>query len=109
MDVVAFDLGLVAIVYVPFPPFHKMARPLFIGRQKQVEWAYWPTKRRPATVTAWASMPTLLLYLMEMGALYCDLIVQRWERFTGKKAELVGLPTSQRSAAPSAGGSDASR
>lgn len=28
-------------------------------------------------------------YLMELDALYCDVIVQRWEKFTGKKAELV--------------------
>lgn len=26
-------------------------------------------------------------YLMEIDGLYCDVIVQRWERFTGKKAE----------------------
>jgi DNA modification methylase len=26
-------------------------------------------------------------YLMELDALYCDVIVQRWEEFTGKKAE----------------------
>ena len=26
-------------------------------------------------------------YLMEMDPLYCDVIVQRWEQFTGKKAE----------------------
>src|SRR5262249_47177176 len=26
-------------------------------------------------------------FLMEMDALYCDVIVQRWERFTGKKAQ----------------------
>ncbi len=29
-------------------------------------------------------------YLMELDALYCDVIVQRWERFTGKKAVLAG-------------------
>jgi DNA modification methylase len=28
-------------------------------------------------------------YLMELDALYCDVIVQRWESFTGKKAERV--------------------
>ena len=26
---------------------------------------------------------------MEMDALYCDAIVQRWEEFTGKKAEQI--------------------
>jgi DNA modification methylase len=26
-------------------------------------------------------------YLMEIDPLYCDVIVQRWEQFTGKKAE----------------------
>src|SRR5262249_54568352 len=26
-------------------------------------------------------------FLMEIDALYCDVIVQRWERFTGKKAK----------------------
>jgi DNA modification methylase len=29
-------------------------------------------------------------YLMELDPLYCDIIVERWERFTGKKAELAG-------------------
>jgi hypothetical protein len=24
---------------------------------------------------------------MELDALYCDVIVQRWEKFTGRKAE----------------------
>ena len=28
-------------------------------------------------------------YLMELDTLYCDVIVQRWEKFTGKKAERV--------------------
>ena len=28
-------------------------------------------------------------YLMELDELYCDVIVQRWEKFTGKKAERV--------------------
>jgi len=28
-------------------------------------------------------------YLMELDALYCDVIIQRWEKFTGKKAERV--------------------
>jgi DNA modification methylase len=27
-------------------------------------------------------------FLMELDALYCDVIVQRWEQFTGKKAKL---------------------
>jgi DNA modification methylase len=26
-------------------------------------------------------------YLMELDALYCDVIVKRWEEFVGKKAE----------------------
>jgi DNA modification methylase len=34
-------------------------------------------------------------YLMEIDPLYCDVIVQRWERFTGKKAKrLVGMAAS---------------
>src|SRR4029079_14330698 len=28
-------------------------------------------------------------FLMELDALYCDVIVERYEKFTGKKAELV--------------------
>ena len=28
-------------------------------------------------------------YLMELDSLYCDVIVQRWEQFTGRKAERV--------------------
>jgi hypothetical protein len=26
---------------------------------------------------------------MELDALYCDVIVQRWEKFTGKKAQRI--------------------
>ena len=29
-------------------------------------------------------------FLMELDALYCDVIVQRWERYTGKKAQRLG-------------------
>ena len=29
-------------------------------------------------------------FLMELDPLYCDVIVQRWEKFTGRKAERVG-------------------
>src|SRR4029077_19727629 len=29
-------------------------------------------------------------YLMELDPLYCDVIVTRWEQFTGKKAVLAG-------------------
>jgi len=28
-------------------------------------------------------------FLMKLDPLYCDVIVQRWEKFTGKKAERV--------------------
>jgi DNA modification methylase len=28
-------------------------------------------------------------FLMEVDALYCDVIVQRWEEFTGRKAERI--------------------
>ena len=28
-------------------------------------------------------------FLMELDSLYCDVIVQRWEQFTGRKAERV--------------------
>ena len=28
-------------------------------------------------------------YLMEIDALYCDVIVQRWGKFTGRKAERI--------------------
>ena len=30
-------------------------------------------------------------YLMELDPLYCDVIVKRWEKFTGKKAERMSL------------------
>ena len=36
-------------------------------------------------------------FLMELDAPYCDVIVQRWEKFTGKKAQRVEAP--QRAAA----------
>ena len=32
-------------------------------------------------------------FLMELDTLYCDVIVQRWENFTGKKAELATTAT----------------
>jgi hypothetical protein len=32
--------------------------------------------------------------LMELDMLYCDVIVQRWENFTGKKAERQSTVTS---------------
>jgi DNA modification methylase len=28
-------------------------------------------------------------FLREIDPLYCDVVVQRWERFTGKKAERI--------------------
>ncbi|MFA5755482.1 MAG: DNA methyltransferase [Candidatus Paceibacterota bacterium] len=28
-------------------------------------------------------------YMMELDEHYCDVIIQRWENFTGKKAELI--------------------
>lgn len=34
-------------------------------------------------------------FLMELDALYSDVIVQRWEKFTGKKAERVSVPREQ--------------
>jgi len=30
-------------------------------------------------------------FLMELDPLYCDVIIQRWEKFTGRKAERVGV------------------
>ena len=32
-------------------------------------------------------------YLMELDTLYCDVIVQRWEQFTGKKADRTATTT----------------
>ncbi len=32
-------------------------------------------------------------FLMELDCLYCDVIVHRWEKFTGRKAERVPAPT----------------
>lgn len=34
-------------------------------------------------------------YLMELDALYCDVIVERFEKFTGKKAERQAMPAEQ--------------
>ncbi|MFV0442545.1 MAG: recombinase family protein [Planctomycetaceae bacterium] len=31
-------------------------------------------------------------FLMELDPLYCDVIVQRWEQFTGKEAERISIP-----------------
>jgi len=37
-------------------------------------------------------------YLMEIDTLYCDVIVQRWEQFTGKKAERIAAPAEEAAA-----------
>jgi DNA modification methylase len=37
-----------------------------------------------------AEMTGRRAFLMELDALYCDVIVQRWEKFTGRKAERLG-------------------
>ncbi len=37
-----------------------------------------------------AEMTGRRAFLMELDALYCDVIVQRWEKFTGRKAERMG-------------------
>jgi DNA modification methylase len=43
-------------------------------------------------------------FLMEIDPLYCDVIVQRWEKFTGKKAERIAANTSgERTPAEQAG------
>ncbi len=34
-------------------------------------------------------------FLMELDPLYCDVIVQRWEKFTGKKAKRISAPKSE--------------
>ena len=39
-------------------------------------------------------------YLMEIDPAYCDVIVQRWEEFTGKKAERVALNADAGETAP---------
>ncbi len=40
-----------------------------------------------------AEMTGRRAFLMELDALYCDVIVQRWEKFTGRKAERLGAAT----------------
>ncbi len=37
-----------------------------------------------------AEMTGRRAFLMELDALYCDVIVQRWEKFTGRKADRLG-------------------
>ena len=39
-------------------------------------------------------------FLMELDTLYCDVIVQRWEKFTGKKAERVAAVAATETATP---------
>ncbi len=34
-------------------------------------------------------------FLMELDSLYCDVIVQRWEKFTGRKAERIAAESGQ--------------
>ena len=40
-----------------------------------------------------AEMTGRRAYLMELDPLYCDVIVQRWEKFTGQKAERLSAAT----------------
>jgi DNA modification methylase len=40
----------------------------------------------PSTLIA-AEQTGRRAFLMELDALYCDVIVERWEKFTGRKAE----------------------
>jgi len=43
-------------------------------------------------------------FVMEIDALYCDVIVERWQRFTGRKAKRVRCgrkPTPRGNARPS--------
>lgn len=30
-----------------------------------------------------------ICYMMELDPVYCDVIIKRWEEFTGQKAELI--------------------
>jgi DNA modification methylase len=34
-------------------------------------------------------------YLIEIDPLYADVVVERWERFTGNKAERIAAPASE--------------
>lgn len=59
---------------------------------RMVNWP--PEKERAANITA--NSPTIqgeftedLQILMEIDPKYCDIIIQRWENFTGKKAVLI--------------------
>ena len=36
-----------------------------------------------------AEQKNLVCYMMELEPHYCDVIIARWEKFTGKKAEKV--------------------
>ena len=40
---------------------------------------------------------------MELDTLYCDVIVERWEKFTGKKAERQSAVTEAEAATAGAG------
>ena len=48
-------------------------------------------------------------FLMEMSEPYCDVIIQRWQNFTGQKAinEATGQPFERASASPGADGRSA--
>jgi DNA modification methylase len=39
-------------------------------------------------------------YLMELDSLYCDVIVQRWEKFTGRKADRISTAAPHTESAP---------
>jgi DNA modification methylase len=42
-----------------------------------------------------AEMTGRRAFLMELDPLYCDVIVQRWEQFTGKKAERIAASAAE--------------
>jgi DNA modification methylase len=47
-----------------------------------------------------AEMTGRRAFLMELDPLYCDVIVQRWEKFTGRKAERLGANRAAEEKAP---------
>ena len=45
-------------------------------------------------------------FLMEIDPLYCDVIVNRWEQFTGRKAARIAAPAKAGDGAPVEGGEE---
>lgn len=81
---IGHDLGDKVTLHATQKPVECMARPM---RNHEGD-VYDPFLGSGSTLIA-AEQLGRICYGMELDPVYCDVIVARWEKFTGKKAELV--------------------